>query len=57
MCQSRTEIHRIVQARAGFEHWTLRCVRCGHIDQVQVNMDPLESEAPGWFGGELKAPQ
>ncbi len=49
VCQSRMEIQRIAKARAGFEHWTLRCIRCGHIDQVQVNVAPLKSEAQGWF--------
>jgi hypothetical protein len=47
VCQSRMEIQRIARARAGFEHWTCRCIRCGHIDQVQVNVDPLKSEAQG----------
>jgi hypothetical protein len=47
VCQSRVEIQRIARARAGFEHWTCRCIRCGHIDQVQVNVDPLKSEAQG----------
>jgi hypothetical protein len=57
VCQSRMEIRRIAKARAGFEHWTLRCIRCGHIDQVQVNVDPLKSEAQGRFKSELKPPQ
>ena len=47
VCQSRMEIQRIARARAGFEHWTCRCIRCGHIDQVQVHVDPLKSEAQG----------
>jgi len=51
------EIQRIAEARAGFEHWTLRCTWCGHLDQVQVNGDPLKSEALGWIGSELKPPQ
>jgi hypothetical protein len=51
------EIQRIAKARAGFEHRTLRCIRCGHIDQVPVNVDPLKSEAQGWFENELKPPQ
>ena len=57
VCQSRMEIQRIAKARAGFEHWTLRCIRCGHIDQVQVNVDPLKSEAQGRFKSELKPPR
>ena len=57
VCQSRAEIHRIAKARDGFEHWTLRCTKCGHIDQVQVNVDPLKSEASGWFDSELRPPK
>jgi len=57
VCQSRAEIHRIAKARDGFEHWTLRCTKCGHIDQVQVSVDPLKSEASGWFDSELRAPK
>jgi hypothetical protein len=57
VCQSRAEIHRIAKARDGFEHWTLRCTKCGHIDQVQVNVDPLKSEASGLFDSELRPPK
>ena len=32
MCQSSTNIQSTAWARKGFEHWTLRCTRCGHID-------------------------
>jgi hypothetical protein len=48
------KVQRITEARAGFEHWTLRCTRCGRIDQVQLNTDPLKSEAVGWTEGELR---
>ena len=44
-------------ARGGLEHWTLRCTSCGRIDQMQVNTDPLESEALGWIEGELRPPR
>jgi len=50
------EVQRIAAARAGFEHWTLRCTSCGRVDQMQVNTDPLESEALGWIEGELRPP-
>jgi uncharacterized Zn finger protein len=43
MCQSRTKILTTAWARKDFEHWTLRCTRCGHIDQVQVNVGAAES--------------
>jgi len=56
VCRSPLEVQRITEARAGFEHWTLRCTRCGRIEQAQVNTDPLKSEALGWTEGELRPP-
>jgi transposase-like protein len=56
VCQSPMEVQRIAAARVGFEHWTLRCTSCGRVDQMQVNTDPLESEALGWIEGELRPP-
>jgi transcription elongation factor Elf1 len=57
-CQSRMAIQRIVPGREGFEHWTLRCTKCGTIREAQVNADPMKSEAlGGWFDGELKPPE
>jgi transcription elongation factor Elf1 len=47
-CQSRTEVQRMSAARSGFEHWTLRCTKCGLIHEAQVNADPTRSEAQGW---------
>ncbi|WP_426435598.1 hypothetical protein [Bradyrhizobium genosp. P] len=39
-----TVLH-VVEARPGFEHWTLRCTKCGNVQDVQVQADPLSSEA------------
>jgi hypothetical protein len=55
VCRSPMKVQRITEARAGFEHWTLRCTRCGRIDQVQVNTDPLKSEAVGLDRRRIKA--
>lgn len=52
--QAPMEVQRIAAARAGFEHWTLRCTSCGRIDQMQVDTDPLNSGALGWIEGELR---
>ncbi len=54
LCQAPMEVQRIVAARAGFEHWTLRCTSCSRIDQMQVDTDPLDSGALGWIEGELR---
>jgi hypothetical protein len=46
--QSRREIKRITAARTGFEHWTLRCIKCGLIHEPQVSADPMKSVSNGW---------
>jgi hypothetical protein len=56
-CQSRTEVQHIAVARAGFEHWTLRCTRCGLIHEAQVSADPMKSDAAGWEHSDLRPPQ
>ena len=56
VCEWPMEVQRIAEARVGFEHWTLRCPRCGRIDQVQMHADPLKSAALGRTKGELKPP-
>lgn len=57
MCQSRMEVLHVVPGRLGFEHWTLRCRKCGLVHEAQAAADPIGSEVLGWFGGELKPPQ
>jgi uncharacterized Zn finger protein len=56
-CQSRMEVQRITAARSGFEHWTLRCTRCGHIREAQIPTAPMNTPAVGWLVGELKSPE
>jgi hypothetical protein len=56
-CQSRMEVQRITAARSGFEHWTLRCTRCGRIREAQVPTDPMNTDARGWLDGELRSPE
>jgi hypothetical protein len=56
-CQSRMEVQRITAARSGFEHWTLRCTRCGNIREAQVPADPMNADARGWLDGELRSPK
>jgi predicted Zn finger-like uncharacterized protein len=55
-CQSRMEIQHITSARSGFEHWTVRCTKCGLIHEAQVNADPMKSDAIGWERSDLRAP-
>jgi hypothetical protein len=56
VCQAPMEVQRVAAARAGFEHWTLRCTSCGRIDQIQVNTDPSQPDGLGWIEGKVKPP-
>ena len=56
-CQARVAVQHVVPGRPGFEHWTLKCTKCGLIHEVQVSADPLKSEAMGWLDGDLKPPK
>jgi hypothetical protein len=53
-CQARMAVQRAIPSRSGFEHWTLRCMKCGTIHEAQVQIDPMKSEALGWLHGELQ---
>jgi hypothetical protein len=55
-CESRMAVQRITAARPGFEHWTLRCVKCGLINEAQVSTDAIKSDAIGWANSDLRAP-
>jgi len=57
MCQAHMEVLQVASGRPGFEHWTLRCKKCGLIHEAQAAADPINSEALGWFDGELKPPR
>ena len=48
------EVQHVAPGRLGFEHWTLRCIKCGLIQDAQAQADPMTSEAVGWFNGELQ---
>jgi hypothetical protein len=39
-CQARSTVQGVVPARPGFEHWTLRCTKCGYIHEAHVKVDP-----------------
>jgi transcription elongation factor Elf1 len=56
-CQARMTVQRAIPSRPGFEHWTLRCTKCGHIHEAQVQIDPMKSDAQGWPYGELATPK
>jgi hypothetical protein len=55
-CQAPALVQRSTAGRPGFEHWTLRCTKCGHIHEAQVQLDPMASDMNRWLSSELRAP-
>lgn len=55
-CQAPALVQRATAAQRGLEHWTLRCPKCGHIHEAQVQTDPMTAEATRWLLGDLRAP-
>jgi transcription elongation factor Elf1 len=55
-CQASTTVQRAIPSRRGFEHWTLRCTKCGLIHEAQVDADPMKSGAGGWTDSNLNPP-
>ena len=55
-CNAPARVQRSTAAVSGFQHWTLRCTKCGHIHEADVHADPMTPEAKGWLAGELRAP-
>jgi len=56
-CRGATMVQRITPSQPGYEHWTLRCTRCGHIHQMQVVSGPSQSEPLDWFDSILYSPK
>jgi transcription elongation factor Elf1 len=56
-CQSRMEVQHIIGAQSGFEHWTLRCIKCGLIHEAQINVGPRMSDGIWWEHSDVRAPQ
>lgn len=57
VCRANMKVLRVVPERPSFEHWTLKCRKCGLVLEAQTPADPINSEALGWFDGELKPPR
>ena len=55
-CAGATVVQRITPSRPGHEHWTLRCKKCGHVDQMQVVTGPSLSDGSDWFERNLRSP-
>ncbi len=55
-CEAPAIVQRSTAERSGFQYWTLRCAKCGHIHEAQVQADPMTSEATRWLSSDLRAP-
>lgn len=56
LCQAQMTVQHVVPARPGFEHWTLRCTKCGLIQEAQVHADPTLSDALRCIGSNELVP-
>ena len=45
-CGSPVSIQTIAPGRPGFEHWTIRCSKCGLIHEAQVQAEPAQVPGP-----------
>jgi RNase P subunit RPR2 len=52
-CLGPNKVQRITPSRTGFEHWTLRCTKCGSIHQIQIVRNPSKSDPADWFDSPL----
>ena len=55
-CQTRMMLARISPGPTGYELRTFDCSKCDHVEQIIMALDPMKSEAVGWFAGELQPP-
>jgi hypothetical protein len=56
-CRTRMTLTRILPGPIGFELCTFDCPKCDHVEQIARALDPMESDAVGWFTGELHPPK
>lgn len=56
-CGAHMETLRVVPDLPGFEHRTLRCLKCRLIHEAQAPADPIDSSALRWISSELRPPQ
>jgi hypothetical protein len=55
-CRTRMMLERVSPGPIGFEHRLFECPKCDHVEISIIASDPLQSNALGWFDGELRAP-
>jgi hypothetical protein len=55
-CTSRMMLARVSLGPIGFEHRRFECPKCDFVQSEIIASDPMESNAVGWFAGELHPP-
>lgn len=55
-CQSEMVLSRVLPRRAALDLRTFECGKCGHVEKVIADIDPMKSSALGWLLGELRPP-
>jgi hypothetical protein len=48
---------RISPGKRGFDDYTFECSTCHRTEKVSVVVDPMRTDAAGWFAGELRPPR
>jgi len=54
--QNRMLLSKLEQGPAGFDYRSFECQKCGRVQTVVIERDPLTSDALGWLASELKPP-
>ncbi len=54
--QSRMLLSKLEQGPAGYDYQSFECQKCGRVQTVVVERDPLTSDALAWLAGELRPP-
>jgi|HubBroStandDraft_4_1064222.scaffolds.fasta_scaffold1204508_1 hypothetical protein len=55
-CQSEMALSRVLPRRATLDLRTFECGKCGRVEKVIADIDPMKSNAVGWLLGELRPP-
>ena len=55
-CQTRMSLARIAPGPKGFDIRTFECSKCGHVDIVSAETDPMKSIKARWTHSDLRPP-
>ena len=54
--QNRMLLSKLEAGPSGFDYRTFECQKCGRVQTMVRESDPLTSNVRNWLGGELKPP-